>query len=167
MNQVTLVVIKPDAMAKHLEGFILERFSQLGLRIIAIGLVKVTRKLAEEHYRTIRGKPFFKKTISFFMGEVNKQKDLIAMIYYGKNAIREGRKIAGATNPEEASLNSLRGALGRVTARGIFENVIHVSSNVKEAEREIKLWFDPDQISMDLYPTKKIGIHSFRKRVWA
>jgi nucleoside-diphosphate kinase len=61
---------------------------------------------------------------------------------------------------------SIRGSYGRITTKGVYENVIHASSNPSEAEREIKLWFSPDEIIMDLYPKKEI--EEMRKvRVWA
>ena len=70
------------------------------------------------------------------------------------------------TNPEEADPVSIRGAYGRILTSGIFENVIHASSEPSEAEREIKLWFNPDEIVYELYPTKKIEMMDGKKKVW-
>jgi len=75
--------------------------------------------------------------------------------------------LAGATNPEEASPVSIRGQYGRITTRGIYENVIHASSDEKDAEREIKLWFEPDEIIIDIYPSKEAVLNNVKKRVWA
>ncbi|OQX53945.1 MAG: hypothetical protein B5M48_02090 [Candidatus Omnitrophica bacterium 4484_213] len=60
----------------------------------------------------------------------------------------------------------MRGAYGRITTSGVYENVIHVSANEKEAEREIKLWFEPDEIIVDIYPTKIVK-KEMEKKVWA
>jgi len=76
------------------------------------------------------------------------------------------RRLVGATNPEEADSVSIRGAYGRITTQGLYENVIHTSSNTEEAEREIKLWFKPDEIIVDIYSVKTIEIDKAKQRVW-
>ena len=149
-----LVIIKPDGMNKNLQGMVLDRFAQEGLELIAIKLYQPLRKEAEKHYLHIQGKPFFEKQIEFFLGGAYKQKHLLFMVYYGENAVKRSRALAGATNPEEAKLSTIRGAYGRITTKDIYENVIHVSSDKKEAEREIKLWFTPDEIIKKLFVKK-------------
>ena len=67
----------------------------------------------------------------------------------------------------EADPVSIRGAYGRITTKGVYENVIHTSANETDAEREIKLWFEPDDIIFDIYPTKEIKLPSFKKRAWS
>ena len=99
------------------------------------------------------------------MGEFHKKK-VLAMVYYGNNALEKVRALAGATNPEEAEIDSIRGKYGRITTKGVYENVIHASSDPQAAEKEIKLWFEPDEIIFDLYPTIVKDV-SIRKRVWA
>ena len=153
-------------MKKQLAGYILTKFSQTGLQIVAIRMIKASRPLTAEHYQHIKNKPFFEKTISFFIGEFHNQRGLLAIIYYGEDAVKKCRRITGATNPEEANPASIRGSFGRITAKGIFENVVHVSSNKGDARREIKLWFEPDDILVNLYPTKTKKINSLNKKVW-
>lgn len=165
-KQVVLVVIKPDGMDKFLMGEILQRFCAEKLEIIAAQIVPVSRSLAEAHYKHIKGRPFYRGTIEVMQGKFSKQKHVLAMILLGSNAIAKCRDLAGATNPQEADPRSIRGAFGRVTPKGLFENVVHVSSDPQEAEREIKLWFSPDQISIKLYPTKKTVTRQL-KSVWA
>ena len=80
----------------------------------------------------------------------------MALIYWGEDAIAKCRELAGVTNPEEAESTSIRGAYGRITTSCLYENVIHVSANKVDAEREIKLWFQPDEIIVNLYKTKEI-----------
>ena len=70
----------------------------------------------------------------------------MAMVFTGKDAVAKARDIAGATNPEEADPRSVRGKFGRVTTKGIFENVVHVSSDLSEARREVALWFKKNEL---------------------
>jgi nucleoside-diphosphate kinase len=92
---------------------------------------------------------------------------VLALVYWGENAITKVRQLAGATNPEEADPVSIRGSYGRITTKGVYENVIHTSSDATEAEREIKLWFDPDEIILELYPTKIEEMKTCKIKAWA
>jgi nucleoside-diphosphate kinase len=91
---------------------------------------------------------------------------VFAFVYQGEDAIARMRRIAGATNPEEADPVSIRGAYGRITTKGVYENVVHCSSDTSEAEREIKLWFSPEELTEDIYPIKIIDM-TIKKKVWA
>ena len=164
MNQQTLILIKPDGLKKSLTGNVLTRLSETKLDIVAAKIVKVSRQLAEEHYILLKDKPFFEELLKYLMGEYHKRK-VMALIYWGEDAIDKVRKICGSTNPEEADPVSIRGAYGRITTKGVYENVIHASTNPEEAEREIKLWFEPDDIIVDLYPVKTIK-KTLEKRIW-
>ena len=165
MIEPTLVLIKPDGLKKSLTGNILTRLSETKLDIVAAKIVKVSRELAEKHYCHLKDKPFYEELIRYIIGEYHKHK-VMAMVYYGPDAIAKVREICGATNPEEADAVSIRGAYGRITTKGVYENVIHASSNPTEAEREIKLWFEPKNIVYDLYPTREIVVNSEKKVVW-
>jgi len=167
MNQATLILIKPDGLKKSLTGNILTRLSETKLEIVAAKIVRVSRQLAEEHYKHLKDKPFFEDLIKYIQGEFHNRRKVMALIYWGENAITKCRQLAGATNPEEAEPTSIRGAYGRITTSGVYENVIHVSANEREAEREIKLWFKPDEIIVDLYPVKEIIEKEKKVKVWA
>ncbi len=167
MNQAVLILIKPDGLKKSLTGNILTRLSETKLEIVAAKMVRVSQGLAEEHYRHLKDKPFFKEIIKYLQGELHDRKKVMALVYWGKDAIKKCRDLAGATNPEEADPTSIRGSYGRITTSGIYENVIHVSSNEPEAEREIKLWFGPDEIIVDLYPAKEVVQKELRSMLWA
>jgi len=164
--QQTLVLIKPDGLQKSLTGNILTRLSETKLEIAAAKIVHVSRELAEAHYCHMKEKPFFKELIKYIQGELHKRRKVLAMVYHGEEAIRKVRQIAGATNPEEADPISIRGAYGRITTRGIYENVIHTSTNEAEAEREIKLWFEPNEIIYHLYPVEEVTVKNAKKKVW-
>ena len=62
---------------------------------------------------------------------------------------------------------TIRGSYGRITTKGLYENVLHTSSNESEAEREIKLWFQPDDIIVELYPTKVVTMEKAKRNIWA
>ena len=167
MEQKTLVIIKPDGLKKSLTGNILPRFSEPHLALVAAKIVRVSRELAVEHYKHMKDKPFFGELIKYIQGELHERRKTMAMVYWGEGAINKVRQLAGATNPEEADPTTIRGSFGRITTKGVYENVIHTSSNEEEAEREIKLWFEPDEIIVDLYPTKFVTLTNITKRVWA
>jgi nucleoside-diphosphate kinase len=167
MQQATLVIIKPDGLQKSLTGNILTKLSDDSHVIIAAKVKQVSRALAEEHYRHMREKPFFEEIVRYLMGEFH-TKRAMALVYYGEDAIQQIRRVCGATNPEEASPGTIRGSYGRITTKGVYENVIHASSDPGDAEREIKLWFEPDEIVLDnLYPTKEIVQAQKKVRTWA
>lgn len=167
MNQAALILIKPDGLKKSLTGNILTRLSETKLEIVAAKMVRVSKELAEEHYKHLKDKPFFAELIRYLRGELHDRRKVMALVYWGKDAIKKCRELAGATNPEEAESTTIRGSYGRITTSGIYENVIHVSSNEEEAEREIKLWFLPQEIIVDLYPTREIIEEKKKNRIWA
>lgn len=166
MNQATLILIKPDGLKKSLTGNILTRLSETKLEIVAAKVVRVSRELAAEHYEHLKDKPFFEDLINYIRGELHNRRKVMALIYWGDNAIERCRQLAGATNPEEAEPTSIRGAYGRITTSGVYENVIHVSANEADAEREIKLWFKPDEIIVDLYPVKEMVEKERKIKIW-
>ncbi|MFH1778648.1 MAG: nucleoside-diphosphate kinase [Candidatus Omnitrophota bacterium] len=167
MIQQTLVLIKPDGLKKSLTGNILTRLSETKLEIVAAKIIRVNRQLAEEHYKHMKDKPFFEELVKYIQGELHERRKVLAMVYWGEDAIKKVRDIAGATNPEEADPTTIRGAYGRITTKGLYENVIHTSKDEAEAEREIKLWFEPDEIIVDLYPTEFVTLNNLTKRVWS
>lgn len=166
MGQAVLILIKPDGLKKSLTGNILSRLAETKLEIVAAKMVRVSKELAEEHYKHLKDKPFFGEIIKYLQGDIHDRKKVMALVYWGSEAITKCRALAGATNPEEAESTSIRGSYGRITTSGVYENVVHVSSNIEEAEREIKLWFKPDEIIVDLYLTKNIVQKECVNRIW-
>jgi len=148
-----LVLVKPDGLVKSLTGDVLSKLSETELKIVGAKIVQVTKELAEEHYQHLKEEKFFDELIRYIMGEFH-TKRVLAMVYQGEDAIKKVRNIAGVTDPEKANPVSIRGKYGRITRSGVFENVVHASENKKEAEREIKLWFRPDELVCTIYPTE-------------
>ncbi|OGB88525.1 nucleoside-diphosphate kinase [candidate division WOR-1 bacterium RIFCSPLOWO2_02_FULL_46_20] len=167
-TEQTLVVIKPDGIKKSLTGNILTRLSETKLRILGAKVIHVSRELAEKHYAHLKDKPFFDDVVKYICGEHHgsQYSRVMALVYDGENAIEKVRKLAGTTNPEEADPTSIRGQYGRLTTKGLFENVVHCSANAIEAENEIKLWFVPDEIVDEIFPTRCVE-ESLKRRVWS
>jgi nucleoside-diphosphate kinase len=163
----TLVLIKPDGLVKSLTGNILSRLSETKLIIIGSRVVKVTESLAKEHYKHLSDKPFFGELVHYLMGDVHNTHRVMALIYQGEDAIAKVREIVGDTNPEKANPVSIRGAYGRITTTGVFENVVHASSSTEDAEHEIKLWFTPAEVVGDIYPTKVVVREKITETDWA
>ena len=166
-NEATLVIVKPDGLKKSLTGNILSRLSETKLKIIGAKVLKVNEELANKHYEHLKDQPFFPELIKYITGDLHGENRVMALIYWGPEAITKVRSIAGETNPEEADPVSVRGAYGRILTTGLFENVIHASSSPDEAEREIKLWFEPEELSCELYPSEKKTIENLEKGIWA
>ena len=162
----TLVLIKPDGLKKSLTGNILTRLSETRLEIAGARIVSVTRELAEAHYAALKEQPFFQELIDYIMGELHERRRVMALVYHGEDAISKVREICGATNPEEADPRTIRGAYGRITTLGIYENVIHASASPEEAEREIKLWFGPDEVVYQIFPVQETEAKSLKRLVW-
>jgi nucleoside-diphosphate kinase len=165
-DQATLIIIKPDGLKKSLTGNILTRLSESKLKIIGAKIVKVPKILAHEHYAHLKDKPFYKDLIRYITGDLHGENRVMALVYWGREAIEKVRGLAGATNPEEAQPTSIRGQYGRILTSGLFENVIHASSSDEEAAREIKLWFEPHEIAINLYPVKEQVISNNKRKVW-
>ncbi len=179
----TLVLIKPDALKNSLTGYLLSQFSEFhtGLRFAGTKVVHVSRMLAEEHYAEHKGKPFYPALIEYIMGlahfpgEPDRQR-VIAIVYQGPDAVEKAREIAGPTNPHVARekkpgcIRSLGTVVPLVNEAGEvigqrMDNLIHASATPQEAEREIKLWFKPNDIPpfMRIFPTRPSREHFYYK----
>ncbi len=145
MEQV-LVLIKPEGMQKGIVGDVLNQFINSELRLVGLKLVKTTTAQAQKHYTLLKDKFFYNQIVQYLTGKFNDGQPVVAMVFQGRGAIKKCRQIAGATNPEEAHPKSVRGKYGRITTKGLFENVVHVSSSPDEARREIALWFKKSEL---------------------
>ena len=144
----TLILIKPDGALRKLTGLTIDRLDATGLEMVGAKMIAISEDLARDHYAALSDKPFFEGLIKYIRGEFHGLKDhrILALVYRGENAIKAVRAVAGATNPEQAAPGTIRGSFGRITTAGRFENVIHASSDPTDAEREVSLWFKPEEI---------------------
>ncbi len=130
----TLVLVKPDAMARGLAGEIVGRLERRGLALAEARLVTVDRELAENHYGEHREKPFFGELVEFITSGPT-----LALVVEGESAISVVRTTMGATNPTSAAPGTIRGDLGLSNR----ENLVHGSDSPESAKREIAVFF-PD-----------------------
>ena len=149
-DEATLVVIKPDATKRGLMGAALSRLEPLRLELIGAKAVRVSEALAKAHYQPIQDKPFFNEAVAHLRGQLHEVFSVLALVFWGRDAVARVREVTGATNPEKAKPLSIRGALGRNLSTGLMENVLHASSDAAEARREIQLWFKPEELLRDL-----------------
>ena len=133
----TLVLIKPDAVARGLAGEILARFEHRGLSVRAAKLVRVDRALAEKHYDEHREKPFFGELVEFITSGPT-----LALALEGEGAIAVVRSSMGATDPANAAPGTIRGDL----ALSMPDNLVHGSDAPETAQRELALWFSDDEL---------------------
>lgn len=133
MSERTLVLIKPDGVARALVGEVVGRIEQKGLRLGALELRTVSEDVAKAHYAEHADKPFFPSLIEFITSG-----PVVAMIVEGERAIPAFRQLAGGTDPvDKAAPGTIRGDFGLATQL----NLVHGSDSVESAEREIGLWF--------------------------
>jgi nucleoside-diphosphate kinase len=133
VTERTLVLIKPDAVERHLIGEIISRIERKGLTIAALELRHVSEELAGQHYAEHEGKPFFGSLLEFITSG-----PVVAAIVEGPRALAAFRQVAGGTDPvEQATPGSIRGDFGLDTQF----NLVHGSDSIDSAKREIALWF--------------------------
>ena len=130
----TLVLVKPDGVARGLAGQVITRLESKGLRLVAAELRTLTTDVAEEHYAEHRERPFFGSLVEFITSA-----PLLALVVEGPRAIEAFRALAGATDPVKAAPGTIRGDF----ALEVQNNIVHGSDSPESAEREVKLFF-PD-----------------------
>ena len=156
MEQQCLVIIKPDGLIKSLTGNIITALSETRLKIIGSKVVSPSKELAEKHYEAHKEKPFFNELVDYLSGKYHTTR-VLALVYHGKDAIEKIRKIIGSANPEESAPDTIRGRYGRInTITKVFENCIHASDSPESAEKEIKLWFSPNELVEKTYPFEAV-----------
>ncbi|MCI0142963.1 nucleoside-diphosphate kinase [Arthrobacter bambusae] len=132
----TLVLIKPDGVARNLSGNILARIESKGYSLVELKKVNATRDLLQQHYEEHLGKPFYEPLVEFMLSG-----PVVAAIFEGHRVIEGFRSLAGTTDPTTAAPGTIRGDFGRDWGLAVQQNLVHGSDSVDSAEREIKIWF--------------------------
>ena len=135
-TQQSLVLVKPDGVARSLTGEILRRIEAKGYRIVSLELRTADDALLEQHYAEHVGKPFYAPLVEF-MGSG----PLVALVVEGVRVIEGIRALIGATDPTSAAPGSIRGDLARDAGLAVQQNLVHASDSPESAAREIALWF--------------------------
>lgn len=133
----TYAMLKPGVLSRRIAGEIIAKIEKKGFDIKAMKLVRIPRKLAETHYGEHRDKPFFAGLVDYITSG-----PVIAMVLEGDQAVLLLRKLCGSTKAEEAAPGTIRGDYAMHTGL----NIIHASDSVESAEREIALFFKPEEI---------------------
>jgi nucleoside-diphosphate kinase len=132
VSERTLVLVKPDGVARGLVGEVLGRIERRGYAIVALELRTLTPELAGRHYAEHRGKPFFDELVTFITSA-----PLVAAVIEGPDVIEAWRTMMGATNPIKSAPGTIRGDLATVMG----ENISHGSDSPESAAREIGIFF--------------------------
>ena len=135
----SFIMIKPDGVSRQIVGRIIDRFEQRGYKLVAIKSVVPTEELARKHYSDLSERPFFPSLVKYF----TQGTPVIAMVWEGKDVIRQGRRMVGATKPLEADPGSIRGQY----CVSVGRNIIHASDGFDSATKEIGLWFNENEIA--------------------
>ncbi|GGD39836.1 nucleoside diphosphate kinase [Microbacterium faecale] len=136
-SEETLVLIKPDGVARGLTGQILARIEQKGYELVDIRKLTPSRDVLAQHYAEHEGKPFYEPLVEFMMSG-----DVVAVRVAGNRVIEGFRSLAGATEPTTAAPGTIRGDLGRDWGLKVQQNLVHGSDSPESAARELALWFD-------------------------
>jgi nucleoside-diphosphate kinase len=132
----TLVLVKPDGVARGLVGEVIRRVEAKGYRVAALELRTATPDLLAEHYAEHQGKSFYQPLVDFMLSG-----PIVAMVAEGQRVIEGFRALAGATDPTAAAPGTIRGDLARDQGTVVVQNLVHGSDSAESAAREVALWF--------------------------
>jgi nucleoside-diphosphate kinase len=132
----TLILVKPDGVARGLTGEVLRRIEAKGYRLVALDMRVPTRDLLAAHYEEHLGKPFYEPLVEFMSSG-----PVTAVVAEGVRVVEGFRSLAGTTEPTAAAPGTIRGDLGRDWGLKVVQNIVHGSDSAESAAREIALWF--------------------------
>lgn len=137
-KELTFVMLKPSTVTRGLIGQVIARFENKGLKIVGLKMHTITQAEAEQLYSVHKGKPFFPSLVEYITSA-----PVVAMVVEGNDAVKVVRGMIGATNPKEAAAGTIRGDLAMETTK----NVIHASDSAENAQIEMKIFFQPGQLT--------------------
>ena len=132
----TLILVKPDGVARSLVGEVVNRIENKGYQIVGLKMITPTREILAKHYAEHEGKPFYEPLIEFMLSG-----PIVAMIAQGNRVIEGFRKLAGTTDPTTAEPGTIRGDLARDQGTKVVQNIVHGSDSPESAAREIAIFF--------------------------
>uniref|UniRef100_A0A7N4V3D5 Nucleoside diphosphate kinase n=2 Tax=Sarcophilus harrisii TaxID=9305 RepID=A0A7N4V3D5_SARHA len=133
----TFIAIKPDGVQRGLVGDIIKRFEQKGFRLVGMKFLRASEEHLKQHYADLKDRPFFPGLVKYMNSG-----PVVAMVWEGLNVVKTGRVMLGETNPADSKPGTIRGDFCIQVGR----NIIHGSDSVKSAEKEISLWFKPEEL---------------------
>ena len=132
----TLILVKPDGVARSLVGEVVSRVENKGYKVIGLKMMTPTREILAKHYAEHEGKPFYEPLLEFMLSG-----PIVAMIAEGNRVIEGFRKLAGTTDPTTAEPGTIRGDLARDQGTKVVQNIVHGSDSPESAAREIAIFF--------------------------
>ena len=137
MAERTLVLVKPDGVQRGLAGEVISRLERRGLKLVGMKLMQVSDELARQHYGEHVDRPFFAGLLLYISSS-----PVVAMVWEARNVIDNVRQTMGDTNPVNSPAGTVRGDFGIDISR----NLVHSSDSPESAEREVNLFFRPEEI---------------------
>jgi nucleoside-diphosphate kinase len=135
-TEKTLILVKPDGVARGLVGEVMSRIEAKGYAIDSLRMLQADRALLEKHYAEHIGKPFYEPLVEFMMSG-----PIVAIVASGNRVIEGFRSLAGATDPTVAAPGTIRGDLARDQGTKVVQNIVHGSDSPESAAREIQIFF--------------------------
>jgi nucleoside-diphosphate kinase len=135
-TEKTLILVKPDGVARGLVGEVISRIEAKGYAIDSLRMLQADRALLEKHYAEHVGKPFYEPLVEFMMSG-----PIVAIVATGNRVIEGFRSLAGVTDPTVAAPGTIRGDLARDQGTKVVQNIVHGSDSPESAEREIQIFF--------------------------
>jgi nucleoside-diphosphate kinase len=135
-TEKTLILVKPDGVARGLVGEVISRIEAKGYAIDSLRMLQADRALLEKHYAEHVGKPFYEPLVEFMMSG-----PIVAIVASGNRVIEGFRSLAGVTDPTVAAPGTIRGDLARDQGTKVVQNIVHGSDSPESAAREIQIFF--------------------------
>jgi nucleoside-diphosphate kinase len=135
-TEKTLILVKPDGVARGLVGEVISRIEAKGYAIDSLRMLQADRALLEKHYAEHVGKPFYEPLVEFMMSG-----PIVAIVASGNRVIEGFRSLAGVTDPTVAASGTIRGDLARDQGTKVVQNIVHGSDSPESAAREIQIFF--------------------------
>ncbi len=135
-TEKTLILVKPDGVARGLVGEVISRIEAKGYAIDSLRMLQADRAILEKHYAEHVGKPFYEPLVEFMMSG-----PIVAMVASGNRVIEGFRSLAGVTDPTVAAPGTIRGDLARDQGTKVVQNIVHGSDSPESAAREIQIFF--------------------------
>jgi nucleoside-diphosphate kinase len=135
-SEKTLILVKPDGVARGLVGEVISRIESKGYAIDSLRMLQADRALLEQHYAEHMGKPFYEPLVEFMMSG-----PIVAIVASGNRVIEGFRSLAGVTDPTVAAPGTIRGDLARDQGTKVVQNIVHGSDSPESAAREIQIFF--------------------------
>lgn len=140
MTERTFIAIKPDGVKRGLIGEIIKRFETKGFKVVGLKMLQVTNEQAAQHYAEHVGKPFYDGLVKFITAA-----PIVAIALEGNDVVAQARRIMGATDPNKAEIGTIRADFGQAMNR----NIVHGSDSVENAQRELAIYFKPEELMSD------------------